>query len=353
MKPHKPPFILKEIKLEVTYKCPLACIHCSSDATPASTLEMEPSQVINILEQACELGVKEVVFSGGEPLLWDGIEEAITFSHSKNINTSIYTSGNVTDIESRLKKVFEAGNKRIILSLFGDCPESHERITRIRGSYQATINASILANKIGFNTEFHFVPFPSTYLQLDSITRMARSLGVLKISVLRFVPQGRGQLLKQYTLNTEQNMKLREIILSLRSEGFDVRTGSPYNFLMLNNQPECYSAIDRIIVGPDMRIYPCDAFKQIRAEEIVGTLEYSDLARYSLLECWEKSPYLSAIRNYLTTNFAKPCVSCDYLEHCLSGCLAQKVIAYGSMKKKKDPMCIRPYVEANKNGFRI
>ena len=32
MQRHRPPFTLNEFKIEVTYRCDLNCIHCSSDA---------------------------------------------------------------------------------------------------------------------------------------------------------------------------------------------------------------------------------------------------------------------------------------------------------------------------------
>ena len=157
---------------------------------------------------------------------------------------------------------------------------------------------------------------------------------------MRFVPQGRGILIKNKVLSKIQNIRLKRLIEALRSRGYDIRTGSPYNFLMLNKQPKCASGIDRLIIGPDLRIFPCDAFKQVKAEEIVGKLELSSLATNSFSECWESSPFLEEIRKYLTTDFAEPCASCTALEECLSGCLAQKVIANGNLEKRPDPMCL-------------
>jgi radical SAM protein with 4Fe4S-binding SPASM domain len=110
---------------------------------------------------------------------------------------------------------------------------------------------------------------------------------------------------------------------------------------MVDENPKCCAAIDRLIVGPDMRLYPCDAFKQVKAEQIVGTIDFSCARTTSLGECWEKSPFFEAVREYLTTPFASECASCHELERCLSGCLAQKVIAAGDMEKRPDPGCLK------------
>jgi radical SAM protein with 4Fe4S-binding SPASM domain len=180
-----------------------------------------------------------------------------------------------------------------------------------------------------------------TFEELPALADIAQKRGVTCISILRFVPQGRGHLVRRYALTRIQNMRLKRIIEDLRSTGIQIRTGSPYNVLLLNERPGCYSGTDRLIIGPELRAYPCDAFKQIEAEELVGTDSFASLADCTLKECWEQSAYLNAVRDHLAEPFVPPCDDCELLEKCLSGCLAQKVLAYGGLKKRPDPMCLR------------
>ena len=99
-------------------------------------------------------------------------------------------------------------------------------------------------------------------------------------------------------------------------------------------------AIDRLTIGPDYSISPCDAFKQIKPEDLVGEDSFSSLKSHSLNECWDQSNYLGKVREYLTTDFGEPCNSCGKLDVCYSGCLAQKIIEYGDMEKRADPWCL-------------
>lgn len=161
-----------------------------------------------------------------------------------------------------------------------------------------------------------------------------------RISVLRLVPQGRGRKEKDGQLSHSQNLELRKIIKKLRFDGYDIRLGSPYNFLMLRENPQCRSGIDRMTIGPDLRIFPCDAFKHIAPEEVGASNEFSNLRDYSLYECWRNSPYFGVVREYLTTEFEIECKICKKLKACLSGCMAQKFYAYGESKKCPDPMCL-------------
>ncbi|MFH1648460.1 MAG: radical SAM protein [Patescibacteria group bacterium] len=337
---HQRPFILKECKIELTYKCPLACIHCSSDATPENITEISKEKCLRIIQEAVDLGTNKISFSGGEPLQWDGIEEVIASASTKGMTVIIYSSGNIPYQNEKMGKLVSCGASRIVFSIFGNSALSHERITRRRGSFNNTIAAVEAAKEVGLNTEFHFVPLSINYKELPKVFNLATTLGVKTVSILRFVAHGRGHLIKRYSLDRLQNLELRKIIETARNNGLIVRTGSPFNFLLLNDQPECTSGIDRIIIRPDLRIYPCDAFKQVKAEELVGTLDFSTLDQWSLKECWERSPFLEVIRKYLITDFEEPCVNCNKLELCLSGCLAQKVLKSKDLRKQPDPMCI-------------
>ena len=340
MKQHKPPFRLREMKLEVTHVCPLACAHCSSDAGSSCTREMKLEDCLRIISEAADLGVRELTFSGGEPLIWADLTDAVRLAVARGIQVHVYTSGNIPKQQKTLGLLGDIGVGRCVFSLFGATEQTHERITRIRGSFQKTLKALTLAGKTGMETEIHFVPIAENFQQLSEIANLARKRGVERVSVLRFVPQGRGLLIRSHALNRLQNLQLKKSIEDLRGNGHNIRTGSPYNFLMLNNQPECCSGIDRLIVGPELHVYPCDAFKQVEAEELVGTQEYSRLDRWSLSECWQKSKFISKVRTHLTTPFVQPCETCNSLPTCLSGCLAQKVIAYSNFDKRPDPACL-------------
>ncbi|VBB07102.1 radical sam [Lucifera butyrica] len=332
---------LDELKIEVSHRCPLECIHCSGDAGESCVREMTLNDCERIIREAHGLGVSKLVLSGGEPLFWESLETVVEQASHFGMYTSIYSSGFVPNIRKKLSVLAELGLNRIIFSLHGAGATVHEWVTRKKGSFDSTLEASKEAISQGLETEFHFVPLKHNYMELQAICELAATLGVKKVSVLRFVPQGRGSNLRRHMLNQLQNIELRNLILTLRKSGYEVRTGSPYNFLRLSNDPHCYSGQDRLIVLPDLRIHPCDAFKQVQAEEIVGTSEYSCLDKFSLKDCWEKSPFLNAVRNHVRESFNEPCISCGYLPCCGSGCVAQKVIEYGKLVHVPDPMCLQ------------
>lgn len=334
--------ILNEIKIEVTYNCPLSCVHCSSDANPGHQLSMSIDKCIEIINDALSIGVKEIMFSGGEPLIWNGIIDAIKYSKKNGLSSSIYTSGNCDNMTELLSELATAGADKLIFSIYSNNEKEHNRVTRKADSFTNTLKAISTAQSLGITAEVHFVALASNYKKLTSIVELAKANGVKRVSVLRFVPQGRGLLISNKdTLDKTQNLELKKIITELRNKGFNIRTGSPFNVLFLNEFPKCMAAQDRLIVTPDLNIYPCDAFKQISCETIATGDEYSTLSNHSISECWEQSKYFELVRSAVLATPTEPCKSCKSYQMCLSGCLAQKYLHYSSLCKNPDPACLR------------
>lgn len=339
MKWHTPPFVLRELKLEVTHECPLVCQHCSSEAEPSSKRQMSRGHALRIANEAVAMGVGQIDITGGEPLVWPHLSDLVELLRGPNVSVSVYTSGNVAGFRDHVVMLHDMGVQRTIFSLYAASADLHDYVTRVPGSFDKTLEAVAVAQDAGMATQLHFVPMSCNFEQLLPIAQLAYDRQIDKVSALRFVPQGRGSYMADSELSRSQNLDLRKAINESRKQ-LAVRTGSPYNFLLVNKEPECCAGIDRMSIGPEYDIYPCDAFKQIKAVEVTGTEQYSKADAFSLQDCWDNSLYLKKVRSYLTTQFPDKCVDCNVLSQCLSGCLAQKVLKNGTFEKDIDPMCL-------------
>jgi radical SAM protein with 4Fe4S-binding SPASM domain len=330
---------LKELKIEVTHQCSLACVHCSSDAHRDNNKVMSIDNCIKIIKSAAELGVEETSFSGGEPFCWDGLMKCVSMANDLNIKTIVYTSGNIENFNEKCFQLFNYGLKEVVFSLYSDDPQKHDRITRRNDSFNKTIRAIIEAKNIGLIVKVHFVVMKSNYQQLENIIKLCEIHGVTSLSILRFVPQGRGKMLNSSIMDQKDYLVLKNVIIRNRNRKTNIRTGSPLNFLMLNDNPICPAGVDRLIIGPDLNIFPCDAFKGYPFDVFFPNDKYSNLLNRSLQECWKKSEYLNFIRSEIE-EYGEKCTKCPSFNFCRSGCLAQKRIIYGDFQKKPDPSCL-------------
>jgi MoaA/NifB/PqqE/SkfB family radical SAM enzyme len=260
---------LEEIKIELTKNCPLACIHCSSMAHSGNLLQLSRNLVLSLIDQAAQLGVRSVVFSGGEPLLWPWLNDAICACAKLSLNCSIYSTG-INSNGSGAQQILDLvtrGLNRVIISLHSSLKKHHEEVTRNAGSFDKTVEA-LHAIKGKVETEIHFVPLKSNFNDLPKLMEFANDAGVSKISVLRFVPHGRGLILKRSRgmLTRNETMELRGLIMNCKRQPKpSIRLGSPYNIMILENEIDCIAARGTLCIGPNGKVYPCDAFKKHRA----------------------------------------------------------------------------------------
>lgn len=338
---------LLEIKIELTDACGLRCVHCSSNASTHGRLEISPDKCIEILDDSAELGVKEVTFSGGEPLLYEHLADVVERARGHGMDVSIYTTGNVAGYEELVQRLKKLDVTKIIFSMFSSKQDGHEAVTNTPGSFARTRAAVTYAVDLDFTVELHFVPLASNYHELEALVSLGAELGATRTSILRFVPQGRGEDMPGQVLTLAQNLELRTSVIRLYKRNSEcIRCGSPYNIFMLKKMPQCRTAKDRLTILPNLQIVPCDAFKRIPPESIVKNDAFSSLASARLPDCWMKSKYLNVIRDYLASDFSPECQSCDNRSMCNSGCLAQKFLAnHNNLRKSRDPHCLRGLAE--------
>ncbi len=104
------PFKLFSLTIELTGKCNMDCIFCNSSNLAYRTCGckkwhydrmLSDTQWKDIAKQATELGAKNIVFSGGEPMLRKILLfDLISYFRSKNITISIFTNGSLLDKDS-------------------------------------------------------------------------------------------------------------------------------------------------------------------------------------------------------------------------------------------------------------
>lgn len=340
MKNIKNAYQLREIKIEVTHDCLLECAHCSSVSTKRTDRNIDLDTCFRIIKDAHDLGVQEIAFSGGEPLLWPHLTKAVHLCSELGISSLLYTTGNAQGANGHMSDLKNAGLSKVMFSIYDISANSHDRLTGTPGSQATTLDLVGHCVSMGLETEFHFVPFSHNYNRLKSITGMAKQLGISRVSVLRLVPQGRASQQTISPLSRSQNLELRKSIRVLQGRGENIRLGSPYNFLLLKENGHCHAGIDRLTIGPDLRIFPCDAFKHISPHQLGISSVYSNLKEHSMFDCWLQSQYLKAVRHYLASTPGDECLTCKHLARCGSGCVAQKFYAYGKLSKKHDPMCL-------------
>ena len=98
--------------LNVQPACNSRCAYCESwKQAPADHEEW-----FDIVDQLSDLGVREVVISGGEPLMYEGLDDLVTFTVRRDMRCHIVTNG-ILLTKERAQRLMDAGLTDLTMSL--------------------------------------------------------------------------------------------------------------------------------------------------------------------------------------------------------------------------------------------
>ncbi len=97
---------LGSIDFELTLKCNLMCRYCYASAHFAASNELTTEEIIDVIDQAIELGIKLVNLTGGEPLLHEDYFKIAKYVRDKGLAVIGFTDGVGLTVE-KAKKMFD------------------------------------------------------------------------------------------------------------------------------------------------------------------------------------------------------------------------------------------------------
>jgi len=166
--------------LYVTESCNLKCITCSyRNALPG---ELTLDEIKNLSAQLHTLGLRHIVYSGGEPLLRRDFPAICDVFAKLNVKQSLLTNGLL--LEKRINEIHKYFHE-IIVSIDGADAETHNSIRGVNSFDQILKGVnSALALSPKANVSIRTVVQKSNYRQLPDIVKLAKSIAVSRISFL-------------------------------------------------------------------------------------------------------------------------------------------------------------------------
>jgi pyrroloquinoline quinone biosynthesis protein E len=134
---------------ELTHRCPLRCPYCSNPLELAgASVELDTATWKRVFSEAAELGVLQVHFSGGEPLVRRDLVELVRHAAEVGLYGNLITSGIRLDAD-RLKALVAAGLEHVQLSLQDSDVASGDRIAGFAGAQEAKRRVAGLVREAG------------------------------------------------------------------------------------------------------------------------------------------------------------------------------------------------------------
>jgi len=315
-------------------QCNLACKHCwiapQRSETPFRTRERLESEFsadlfTSLLDQAVDLGLKNLKFTGGEPLLRADFPELyiIASKHPGKLVIDIETNG--TLVPDGLWSAFEEHPPRsVAVSLDSVNAFEHDEFRNTDGAWDRTVFFAKELVKKEVNTQ---VIMSSVTYEVHPVLEMAlfcQEIGISSLKVNPVQPIGRAEMFSGQIRNIQKIIAFADEIHSKCEKSVNVDI--PPAFVPLNRiQNTGWCPIHNLLgILPDGGISFC-GIGFSRAELVMG-----NFTEDSLRDIWSNAGLLRKIRIQLPDELEGICRNCIHSTRCLAKCVMQNYYSNGN-----------------------
>jgi len=319
---------------ELTHRCPLRCPYCSNplELSRASD-ELDTATWKRVLGEAAGLGVLQVHFSGGEPLVRRDLVDLVRHAAELDLYGNLITSGIGLDAD-RLAELVEAGLEHVQLSIQDSDAASGDHIAGFAGAQQAKRRTAHLVRLAGLPLTVNAVVHRQNLDRLGQIIDLAVALGADRLEVAHV--QYYGWALRNRSALLPSRDQLDAATATVETARARLAGVMVIDYVLPDyyaHRPKaCMGGWGRrfLNVSPAGKMLPCHA-----AETLPG-LDFPRVAEAGLADIWYRSPAFERFRG--TGWMPEPCRSCDRREIDWGGCRCQAFALTGDAART-DPAC--------------
>jgi pyrroloquinoline quinone biosynthesis protein E len=317
---------------EITYQCPLHCPYCSNP-TQRNGHELTSEEWKRLIREAAALGVLQIGFSGGEPLVRRDLAELVRAAREANLYTNLITSGIGLD-DDRVRALRNAGLDSVQLSFQSDDADLADEIAGAR-AHQRKLDCAGKIRAAGIPLSLNFVIHRRNIDRLPQMIELAETLGAERVELANVQFYGWGFINRAALLPTrEQVIRAREIATTAKAR----LAGKIDIFYVLPDYYEtrpkpCLNGWGQryLTVNPIGDVLPCPT-----ASSAIPDLHFENVRRRPLDWIWAESESFNRFRG--TEWMPEPCRSCPQKEIDFGGCRCQAALLTGNAANT-DPVC--------------
>jgi len=253
--------------LAITYRCNNKCLHCYTGG-PRETKELTTQEWLLVINKLFELGIPQVVFTGGEPTLRDDLTTMIAHTQEVGLVSGLITNGRKLKDEAYFKSLVDAGLDHVQITLESHDPEVHDKITGVEGSWDETVQG--LKNAIASpiytisNTTLNQYNVKDILKTIDFI----HSLGLKQFACNSLIYSGKApEVAKNFALD-EASLEpvLTQIRDHTRELGMEFIWYTPTEYCVLNplqlelGIKSCSACRISMCIEPNGTVIPCQSY---------------------------------------------------------------------------------------------
>lgn len=300
--------------LALTYRCNNNCSHCYLSENK-SDVELTRQQWKTIIDKLWNIGIPQVVFTGGEPFLRKDTLIKLA-EYSKKFICGIITNGTLITpgIAKELKRI---ELDWIQITLESASPEIHDDMVGRTGAFNQTVEGIKNCVNAGVPVSINATLTNKNYLQLETLINYAHNqLGVTHVSTNAIISAGRGTKAKLECGVSEKllNKTLKSAKQHADSLSIELNWFLPTCYKNLNPMElgfgirSCSACQVNMLTSPEGTVHPCQSWTQAK----LGNILTDDW-----VSIWHH-PLADKARSYAYE--PTECKECEYEKYCHGSC---------------------------------
>jgi len=261
-----------QVTISITEECPNNCIHCALPDTK-NRAKLTPEAVKSTIDQVLEMGTTIVIFDGGEPLMYPGLEYLINYVNPEKAVNGMFTSG-VGLTEERARSLKEAGLYSLSVSFDSASEDQHDYVRGRKGVFNSAVEAVKNGLKADLLVNMYVVLSNDNVNELEQIYTLASELGVHELSLYEIVPTGRWMNNTSEIVNPK-NMRKFDNFVSIVREKEGPRV---FAIPQIMKATGCMAGRKWLHITPEGNILPCACIP----------IPYGNVYRDKIKDIWKK-----------------------------------------------------------------
>lgn len=199
---------------EVTRACALACRHCRAAAEDwRDPRELSLDEGKHLLDQVKAMGTPLMIFTGGDPLQRDDLEDLIRHAKQIGLRPAAIPAATPRLTRERMFSLKDAGLEQVAISLDASSAERHDAFRKVEGTFAKAMQGIQWAHEAGIPLQINTVFGAWNLDDFDAMAALVQQLDIVFWEVFFLVPTGRGAELQGCT--PDQAMRLFEKLYDL------------------------------------------------------------------------------------------------------------------------------------------
>ena len=319
---------------EISHRCPLSCAYCSNPIELIEkNKELDTDTWLRIIDEAADLGIHQIHFSGGEPTVRKDLEQMVEHAHKRKLYTNLITSA-VLLTRERLEKLKKLGLEHVQVSFQDSENENANRIGNFKGGHEKKLEIAKLVREFDMPLTINAVMHRQNLHHLDDMIKMSVDLDADRLEVANVQYYGWALKNRAAFMPTKNQLEASmEIVEKARKDlkGILVIDYVLPDYYAKRPKP-CMGGWGRqfLNISPEGKVLPC------HAAETIKSFKFDNVKDKSLAWIWENSKPFNKFRG--TDWMPSPCKTCDRREIDWGGCRCQALALTGDLGAV-DPTC--------------